>query len=123
MTINYSMTPIGNGTRLRKDHTTFAVVITSYNKGDLVQGDEIWVASAEGKEVWKNDKWLHVTHVNNAPLEEQGWMALIHKGIKICDNFTDLTGGTPPPPPTEKKLVKIIAVWDDQTEEVFYEAT
>lgn len=123
MTINYSMTPIGNGTRLRKDHTTFAGVITSYNIGDLIQGDLLWVSPTDGKEVWRNDKWLHVTHVNNEPLVEQGWMALIHKGIPICRDFKDMTGGTPPPTPTEKKLIKIVAVWDDQTEETLYEAT
>jgi len=96
--INYSMTPLGSGTRLRVDHNTFADVITSYGTSHVVQGDTLWIAPADGAEVKKDDKWLHVTHVNGAPVT-QGWMTYIHKGIPYCNNFQDLTGGTPPPPP------------------------
>lgn len=119
MEISYSMTPKGSGTRLRKDHTTFASVITSYGISTLVQGDTIWTAPADGNEVKKGDIWLHVTHVNDAPLaqEEQGWMAYIHKGVPICKDFKDLTGTTPPPPTpaTERKIVTLVAYYDDGT--------
>jgi hypothetical protein len=93
----YSMTPINNGTRLRTDHTTFAAVITSYGRGQLVVGDELWEAPADGNEVKKGDKWLHVTSVDGVNLTERGWMAYIHKGVAICNNFTEIVE---PPPPT-----------------------
>ena len=46
----YSMTPLNNGTRMRTDHNTFATIITSYNRGQLVVGNEIWEAPADGPE-------------------------------------------------------------------------
>jgi len=119
--INYSMTPLQTGTRLRIDHNTYATVITSYGTSQTVQGDILWIAPADGAEVKAGDKWLHVTHVNGTPVT-QGWMAYIHKGAPICGNFQDLTGGTPPPPPVEKSILKIVVVYNDQTEDVFYEA-
>ena len=93
----YSMTPLNSGTRLRTDHTTFAAVITSYGRGQLVVGDQIWEAPADGNEVKKGDKWLHVTSVDGVNLTEAGWMAYIHKGVAICNNFTEIEE---PPPPT-----------------------
>lgn len=93
----YSMTPINSGTRLRKDHNTFAAVITSYGRGQLVVGDEVWEAPADGNEVKKGDKWLYVVSVDGVNLTERGWMAHIHKGTPICDNFTVIE--EPPPPP------------------------
>ena len=92
----YQMTPIDNGTRLRKDHNTFAAVITSYSKGQLVEGDDLWIAPADGNEVKKGDEWLHVTKVDGVSVPG-GWMAQIHKGILICDNFKIVT---PDPTPT-----------------------
>lgn len=100
----YSMTPLGNGTRIRTDHTTYAAVIASYSYGQLVVGDEMWEAPADGSEVKKGDKWLHVTHVDGVPVAVQGWMAYIHKGSSICNNFRVIDGETEPPvvvpPPT-----------------------
>jgi hypothetical protein len=49
----YKMTPINNGTRMRTDHNVFAAVITSYNCGQVVVGDELWEAPADGSEVKK----------------------------------------------------------------------
>ena len=95
----YSMTPINSGTRMRTDHTTFAAVITSYSRGQLVVGDEIWEAPADGSEVKKGDKWLHVTSVDGVNLTERGWMAYIHKGVAICNNFKEIADPTPPPTP------------------------
>ena len=93
----YSMTPINSGTRMRKDHSTFAAVVTSFARGQVVVGDEIWEAPADGSEVKKGDKWLHVTSVDGVNVTERGWMAYIHKGTPICDNFTEIVE---PPPPT-----------------------
>jgi len=98
--MNYSMTPMGSGTRLRTDHNTFASVITSYGISALVQGDVIWTAPTDGNEVKKGDIWLHVTHVSDVPVV-QGWMAYIHKGAPICRDFVDNTQSNPPDPEPE----------------------
>lgn len=95
----YSMTPISNGTRLRTDHNTFSTVITSYNRGQLVVGDEIWEAPADGSEVKKGDKWLRVTSVDGVNLTTRGWMAYIHKGVPVCNNFKTIEDPAPPPAP------------------------
>jgi len=95
----YSMTPISSGTRMRTDHNTFSAVIASYNRGQLVVGDEIWEAPADGSEVKKGDKWLRVSSVDGINLTERGWMAYIHKGVPICDNFKVIAAPPPPPEP------------------------
>ncbi len=106
----YSMTPISSRTRMRVDHNTYADVIDvdpiaanvqSFNMGDLLKGDDIWVAPADGDEVKKGDTWLHVTHRNGAALKVSGWTALTHKGYPICKNFTVIGEPPPPPPPPE----------------------
>ncbi len=96
----YSMTPITNGTRMRSDHNVFASVIASYNRGQLVVGDEIWEAPADGTEVKKGDKWLKVTSVDGVNVAERGWMAYIHKGFPISENFKEIEDPNPPPTPT-----------------------
>lgn len=96
----YSMTPITNGTRMRSDHNVFASVIASYNRGQLVVGDEIWEAPADGTEVKKGDKWLKVTSVDGVNVAERGWMAYIHKGFPISENFKEIEEPNPPPTPT-----------------------
>ena len=98
----YSMTPILSGTRMRVDHNTFAAVITSFSMGQLVVGDELWEAPADGPEVKKGDKWLKVTSVDGVNVPVRGWMAYIHKTYPICSNFKIIDGEpSPPPPPTE----------------------
>jgi hypothetical protein len=95
----YSMTPITSGTRMRTDHSTFASVIASYNRGQLIVGDEVWEAPADGSEVKKGDKWLHVTSVDGVNVTDRGWMAYIHKGVPICENFKVVEDPNPNPTP------------------------
>ncbi len=95
----YSMTPITSGTRMRSDHNTFSSVVASYGRGQLIVGDEIWEALADGSEVKKGDKWLRVTSVDGINLTERGWMAYIHKGVPICDNFKVIEEPNPTPTP------------------------
>ncbi len=95
----YSMTPINNGTRLRTDHNVFATVIKSYNRGQLIVGNEVWEAEADGVEVKRGDKWLHVTSVDGVNLTDRGWMAIIHKGVAVCNNFKEIADPEPPPAP------------------------
>lgn len=101
------MTPISSGTRMRVDHNTFAAAIDvdsslanvqSFNMGDLLIGDELWEAPADGNEVKKGDKWLHVILCNGKALPVSGWTAYIHKGWPICDNFKTIDGEPLPPP-------------------------
>jgi len=96
----YSMSPISSGTRLRSDHNTSSSVIASYGRGQLVVGDEIWEAPADGSEVRKGDQWLHVSSVDGINLTNRGWMAYIHKGTAICENFQAIEDPAPPPAPT-----------------------
>lgn len=97
------MTPISNGTRLRKDHNTFSAVITSYDPPAFIQGSELWIAPADGNEVKANDKWLKVTHVNGEAVSA-GWMAYIHKGVPICKNLMEQPQPPQPPPPEPPKF-------------------
>lgn len=92
----YSMTPINNGTRLRKDHSTFAEVITSFLISDVLSGSELWIAPADGLEVRAGDKWLKVTHKNGVPLDTVGWTAYIHKSLPVCKNFKEVGTEVPP---------------------------
>lgn len=115
----YSMTPISSGTRLRADHNTFSAVITSYNRGQLIVGDEIWEAPADGSEVRKGDIWLHVTSVDGVNLTERGWMAYIHKGVPICDNFKVIEDPTPPPAPVFPESFTLVDPSGAKAEYVF----
>lgn len=92
----YSITPIMSGTRMRSDHTVFANVLKADLKPtDLIVGDEIWIAPADGVEVKKGDSWLKVLSVNGAAVPQRGWTAITHKGLPICNNFKEIT--SPPP--------------------------
>jgi hypothetical protein len=95
----YKMTPINNGTRMRTDHNTFATVVKSYNRGQLIVGDELWEAPADGTEVRRGDKWLRVKSVDGVNLTDRGWMAYIHKGVAVCNNFEEIPDPDPDPTP------------------------
>jgi len=82
----YEMTTIYNGTRIRKDHTTFADVIASVNAKVTLRGDVLWTAPADGLEVKAGDKWLYVTYGSFT-----GWVVLIHKGAQMCKDFKEIT--------------------------------
>lgn len=75
--------PIENGTRIRAGHTTFAGVLTSKDAGTIVEGEEVWEAEADGNQVKKGDKWLHVARAGGVAIN--GWMAIIHLGFRICE--------------------------------------
>lgn len=93
------MKPMQSKTRLRAGHDVFAtVIIPDLSPADTLRGDEAWEAPANGAEVVKGDKWLHVTHRNGVELAEKGWTAIVHKGVPICNNFKEVTT-TPPPDP------------------------
>jgi hypothetical protein len=84
---------------MRSDHNVFASVIASYNRGQLIVGDELWTAPADGNEVKKGDKWLKVSSVDGVIVAERGWMALIHKGVPVCNNFKEIEDPDPTPTP------------------------
>ena len=95
----YEMTTLFDNTRIRADHNTFAVVVDIVNKGVTVQGDQVWIAPADGLEVKRGDQWLHVTspHV--------GWMAYTHKGLAICTNLHEV--GVEPPTDSDEVEVSV----------------
>lgn len=93
--MNYTMTTIYNITRIRKDHNTFAEVLTSVNANVTVSGDELWTAPADGAEVKKGDQWLHIAYGGFT-----GWMALTHKGEAVCKDLKEIGAPVPPPVPT-----------------------
>lgn len=92
----YQATVINSGTRLRKDHSTFAEVVTSFAANTRLSGTQLWVAPADGNEVKAGDKWIYVTHANGGAVAVQGWTAVIHKGIAYCRDLVE-----PSDPPTE----------------------
>lgn len=86
----YTMTPINSGTRVRRGHSVYEPLIRSVAAGVVVRGTEVWTAPADGDQVVKGDKWLKLS---------DGWMAYIHKGALICNNFQEVGVVVPPPPP------------------------
>lgn len=114
----YTMTTIDPGTRIRKDHTTFAAELARVpNAKTLVTGSELWVAPADGNEVKAGDKWVRVTY-NNVT----GWMAVVHKGVPICDHFGELTVNPPPPAPIYVIPDSFVLVAPDGTRTEFKKA-
>lgn len=89
----YQMTTISSNTRIRQDHNTSAAILTSVNANVTVTGTEKWTAPADGVEVKAGDVWVKVSY-NGVT----GWMAHVHKGQPICNNFKEV-GTTPPVDP------------------------
>lgn len=107
----YSMTPIKSGTRLRTGHDVFAsVIVGDLSPADTLLGNQVWTCPVDGVEARKNDKWLYVTHQNGVELEEKGWVAIVHKGVPICNNFKEV-GTTPPVDPAPVGFPQSV-VWE-----------
>lgn len=102
--MSYSMTTIYSGTKIREDHNTSANVLTSVNAKVTVTGSEKWTATTGGAEVFVGDVWVKVTY-NGVT----GWMAYVHKGQAICNNFKEVNA---PPVPSEPVLYPESAVWE-----------
>lgn len=83
---------------MRVDHNVLPAssTIAQFNSDQLIVGDELWTAPADGAEVKKGDTWIRVLSVDGVPIGERGWTAIIHKGVPICDNFTTLPEPTLP---------------------------
>jgi len=94
----YTAIPIFNGTRLRSDHNTFAAQIISFAANTPLEADEVWTAPADGNEVKAGDKWIHVVKADGAAVTP-GWTAVIHKGLPICKEFTEIPDPVPDPDP------------------------
>jgi hypothetical protein len=90
--MSITMVTKSQDTRIRDEHTTFGDIVQLVPAGKIVSGIEKWVAPADGNEVKKGDVWLLVTAINGVPIPVPGWMAYIHKGIEICDNFAEDAG-------------------------------
>jgi len=89
-------------TRYSKTWSIFStyrgITVSSYNKGTLFHGDNLFVASVplldpNGATIQKvGDVWLQVTDVNGTA--KSGWVAVIHMG----GNITTLKDNGAPPP-------------------------
>lgn len=106
----HQATIIGNGTRLRDTHSTFGNVIASYGANQVVRGNLLWAAPADGNEVKKGDVWIFVTHVDGKELTSKGWMAVTHKGVPICKDLKEVDVPTDPP---VKPSLPVVAVLVD----------
>lgn len=92
----YRMTTISNGTRIRTEPNTAGSVLAEVPANVQVTGTELFTAptqlvNASGTYRYMGDKWLKVSY-NGVT----GWMAYIHKGVKICTNFAEVVETEPP---------------------------
>lgn len=100
--ITYTAVTIDAGTRVRPDHNTGKVELTKIPYANtLITGSEIFIATVALKNSSNvtyqivGDKWLRTIY--NGVL---GWVAIIHMGLPICKNFTELLPPDPTPTPT-----------------------
>ena len=108
----YEMTTIDNGTRIRDLPNTGGKELTRVNANVKVTGSELFTAPAQLVNAdgvvyqYVGDKWLKITY-NGVT----GWMAYIHKGTPICNNFKEVT--TTPPPPVGEPVVPLSFILTD----------
>lgn len=115
---------IGNGTKLRTEHSTVGAsvtVIASYDANLIVTADQKWtceVADA-AKLAQVGDVWIHVTKIGGIDVVD-GWMAVKYHGAAIVNLTVDLPDA--PPVPLDKVVVasltldfnaahEIVGVW------------
>lgn len=77
----YSASSDKNEMSLRTGHNTASARIGNpWPLNTVMQGNEIWVATVAGAEVYIGDTWLHVVLAGATVVN--GWMAIIHKGLQ-----------------------------------------
>lgn len=81
-----------NGMKLRPEHN-----VNNTSNGTIAYGTEkealeIWVASADGLNVKKGDKWARLSDVPQ-------WVAVIHLGV-VYGELKDVSAPPPAPVPT-----------------------
>lgn len=82
---------------LRKDHNTSAEKLAQLNAGKIAEGDELWLAPADGTNVRKGDTWLHVLKADGQPVDL--WIAIVHLGALYCTLTDNDVAPTPTPTP------------------------
>ena len=85
----YSMKTIYANTKIRDAHNTTGNVLTSVNANVTVTGNELFTATIQlsnsgGVYQQPGDKWVKVTYNGYT-----GWMAFVHMGGFICNNFIE----------------------------------
>lgn len=114
----YQMTPIDNGTRIRDQPNTGGDVLTSVNADVVVTGTKLFVATVELRKPdgllyqMIDDKWVEVTYNGLT-----GWMAYIHMGKPICDNFKVLDDEPIPDPDPVSVFPNSFTLINDETGE------
>jgi GH25 family lysozyme M1 (1,4-beta-N-acetylmuramidase) len=82
MSYRYTAIALGDGTRLRTDHTVNVGYTASYKKLTIFDGDLVWTAPADGLNVKAGDQWLEVKNIDG--VIATGWVAIKHLGLTIC---------------------------------------
>lgn len=105
----YSMKTIYANTKIRDAHNTTGNVLTSVNANVTVTGNELFTATMQlsnsgGVYQQPGDKWVKVTYNGYT-----GWMAFVHMGGFICNNFIET-----PDAPIEEVVPPKSCVWIPQ---------
>jgi len=104
--------PIWNGTRMRAEPSTYTKVIASYNADSQVEIDLVreFTETVLSEYVWAGDKWGRVKTVNNLPIIQPAWMAIVYLKDAICKPDYVLADTPPVDPPAPGEKVKIISL-------------
>ena len=106
--------PLGSGTRLRVDASTFTHVINSYAKDSQVAIDLVreYIETVTSEYVRLGDKWGRVLSVNGIAIGQPAWMAITYLGSPICTPAYSLATipVDPPVPPVPGEKVKIVSL-------------
>jgi hypothetical protein len=99
----YEITPaFSDGSKIRPDHNVFNTSISSLPYGRTARGNEDWIAPADGLNVMKGDRWLHVLESDGKAVD--GWIAEIHMGKRYATIKNISTTPTPEPVPAPVEL-------------------
>lgn len=101
--------PIGDGTKLRPDYTTYSTAIASYPAGTRVDVDQVIErldTDADKVHNYKGDKWGRVISINGVVVSQTCYMAISYHNSSfvsypICKEFYSVNQEEPETPPSE----------------------
>lgn len=114
--MSYEITPLQGAMSIRGAHSTFDAKINTLLSTEKGYGSELYTAPADGTEVKQGDQWLHLTKAGSRVVD--GWVAVVHKGIRYC-NLTEIVDGTPPSAPDPvKRILKAVVTFERESGEI-----